>query len=113
YTRHDSLLLIRALSKDPDFRWCLNIQCNSGHVHVSDGNQNIFTCRSCGAKACTIHDIVFHDGETCEQYDARMEQEDDETTRRRKEQNQASEKTLKRISKSCPNSGCGSRIEKI
>jgi hypothetical protein len=38
---------------------------------MSGEEGNIFTCASCGSKACIIHENTWHDGETCEEYDYR------------------------------------------
>jgi hypothetical protein len=34
------------------------------------------TCVDCKFRICTFHDLPFHDGETCAQYDTRRREEE-------------------------------------
>ncbi|KAJ1308399.1 hypothetical protein OPQ81_004105 [Rhizoctonia solani] len=68
--RYDSLLLRQALGSDTSFVWCKNTSCGSGQFHPDGDSAPIVTCRRCGAKSCFQHDVVWHAGFTCSEYDA-------------------------------------------
>jgi len=55
---------------------------------------DILTCNDCGARACGPCDRPWHEGETCEQYQARVKD--------RMEEEEASLKELLKHSKKCP-----------
>jgi hypothetical protein len=46
--------------------------CESGQIHEDADAGPIMTCNHCGFKSCVIHQMPFHEGETCSQYDDRM-----------------------------------------
>ncbi|OAL44431.1 hypothetical protein IQ07DRAFT_473653, partial [Pyrenochaeta sp. DS3sAY3a] len=76
FTRFDDLAMRSFLSAESNFRYCLAEGCNSGQVHDGDAAQgNIFRCVACGFRACTVHNVAFHEHETCAQYDVRVEKE--------------------------------------
>lgn len=83
---------------------CLAPNCESGQIHPNGIDQPIMTCVDCGFQSCYNHKLPWHEGQTCAEYDyvksGRLEEE------------QATQKTLEKISKVCPNSDCGIHIEK-
>jgi hypothetical protein len=91
-----------ALRKMPDYRDCMAQGCKSGQFHDTATEGNIFRCNECDFRVCTVHEIPFHDGETCEAYDERKKvvPKDEE----------ASKQAIARLSKPCPN--CQVNIEK-
>jgi hypothetical protein len=98
---------------DPDFRSCYAENCNSGQIHDTGVEGNIFRCNACGFRVCTVHNVAFHTDETCDQYDeriAREERERQEETRIKQEQEEASLAEVSRSSVECP--GCGANIQK-
>src|SRR5579871_371355 len=103
FQRYDELVARAKLSEIPGFHWCLSPQCQSGQIHHSD--DPIFVCVACGFMHCIRHDIPWHEGETCQEYEHRKSERkirDEEQTRR----------TIERTTKKCPGNGCSWNIEK-
>ncbi|KAL1876430.1 hypothetical protein VTK73DRAFT_9296 [Phialemonium thermophilum] len=100
FVRYDTLATRAALKGIDDFRWCLSPTCESGQIH--DRSCAKFRCVACKAKHCVAHDVPWHSGETCAEYDKR--------TRRRRRQDRASRDTIEKTSKKCP--GCGKDVHK-
>ncbi|KAI7188840.1 hypothetical protein KC363_g5226 [Hortaea werneckii] len=71
---------------------------------VDEKDQDIFTCNTCGHRACVPCDRPFHDGETCAQYKARLGQAEKEKNSKK------SQETIEKYCKPCPK--CGKKIEK-
>ncbi|ETS88075.1 hypothetical protein PFICI_01903 [Pestalotiopsis fici W106-1] len=90
--RYDNLATKAAVSDIPDFKWCLNPRCQSGQI-VRPGCQKV-KCHSCKASSCANHDLPWHKGETCKEFDVR--------NRRQRRGEMASEKKVKEITKACP-----------
>jgi hypothetical protein len=90
--RYDNLAMKAAVTDIRNFKWCLNPRCNSGQIHRT--NCSKVKCHACKAASCAHHDLPWHSGETCEQYDKR--------TRRQRKGDKASEKKIKEITKACP-----------
>jgi hypothetical protein len=64
-------------------------------------------CVRCGFKTCVQHETKWHDGETCKEYDDRVN--------RREEEKKATAATMRVIfdtTKRCPGTGCKYNIEK-
>ncbi|CAH1764551.1 11462_t:CDS:10, partial [Entrophospora sp. SA101] len=99
YERYDKLALRKALQQIPDIRWCKNSKCGSAQSHIGSDSEPILTCGNCGTKSCFVHDSLWHEGLTCEQYD--------EVERIR---NEATQTYLEQHTKPCPK--CGVRISK-
>ena len=66
-TRHEQLVLRHALHSNPDFRWCLSQNCDWGEI--LDRNTERFECSLCGHEMCFQHQVPWHEGLTCRQYD--------------------------------------------
>lgn len=92
FDRYDTLATRAALESIPNFRWCLSTSCESGQIH--DATCTKFKCTVCRAKHCVYHNVPWHSGETCEEYDRR--------TRRRRKDDKASEDMIKETTKVCP-----------
>ena len=105
FQKYDQLATRAALNTISEFRWCISpLGCTSGQIHESGAEGPIFRCISCGFKACTAHERAWHEGETCEEYDYRINP-------KKKAEEEASAKLVEKIAKNCP--GCEWRIEKI
>jgi hypothetical protein len=89
-----------------DFYWCTTPNCVSGQIHISGSDGPIFICHACNGRSCIVHNIAWHEGETCNEYTYRM------SPRRKRAEERASERLVKQIAKSCPGPGCGARIQK-
>jgi hypothetical protein len=92
-----------ALSQMPDFKWCLNPECEHGQIHDDNGGlDQILTCQICQFKRCTACDRAWHQDETCDQYTRRLAAQPGEVD--------ASEAWVAHNSRKCP--GCQSPIQK-
>ncbi|KAH6718593.1 hypothetical protein BKA61DRAFT_260653 [Leptodontidium sp. MPI-SDFR-AT-0119] len=105
FEKYDNLSIRRALENDvPNFRWCLGPNCTFGQEHPdSPTEQPIAVCSSCGFVSCSHHDVPWHSGQNCKEYDQRIKAGADLVDKR-------SEKTIRRIAKRCP--GCKRYINK-
>jgi len=92
FARYDTLATRAALKDMPNFRWCLSTRCESGQIH--DPSCAKFKCAACRSKHCVKHDMPWHSGETCEDYDRR--------NRRRQKEERASEAEVKKSTRRCP-----------
>lgn len=92
FERWDGLATRSAAETLPNFRWCLSPTCNSGQI--DDETCAKFRCRACFAKHCIKHNVPWHKGETCDDYERRNKQ--------RKKEDKASEHMIKKTSKKCP-----------
>lgn len=61
-----------AISKDEHFIWCLASGCGSGQFHISGNDQPIVTCNECGNRICFRHNVTWHQGWTCDEYEVLM-----------------------------------------
>jgi hypothetical protein len=66
---YDALTTKAAYDRIPNFRWCINKDCDSGQVHASGKPK--FRCQACKKSHCVEHGVVWHKGETCGEYDYR------------------------------------------
>ncbi|OAL44430.1 hypothetical protein IQ07DRAFT_476181, partial [Pyrenochaeta sp. DS3sAY3a] len=70
FDRFDRMSLMEHLGRERSFHLCLAPECSYGQYHDST-NGHLFQCADCGFRQCTVHNVGFHNGETCEQYDTR------------------------------------------
>ncbi len=105
FARYDRLLAQAAITKhNADFFWCLAPGCGSGQIAAdlkSDGCRRL-ECHACRASQCVFHNLPWHKGETCEQYDVRMAS--------RLKQDAKSTEFIEGTSKQCPQ--CKSMVHK-
>lgn len=80
---------------------CKGNQCGSGHEHAGGSDNPIMTCTACGVKSCFVHDVPWHSGQSCDQYDKSVAS-DPHTL--------ANLEYAKRHTKKCPR--CSKSIEK-
>ncbi|KAK3984590.1 hypothetical protein QBC44DRAFT_362994 [Cladorrhinum sp. PSN332] len=89
YDRHRLNLHLSSSEEAPNFRWCLRPACPSGQIHevvgpgwgliqspefpVASGrlnpNRNKISCGDCGFVMCFEHQIPWHEGLSCLEYD--------------------------------------------
>ena len=48
----------------------LPLLCPAGQLHDGGSDYPVMTCHACQQKSCFTHDVPWHSGLTCEQYDA-------------------------------------------
>ncbi|KAL4907137.1 hypothetical protein BDW74DRAFT_148637 [Aspergillus multicolor] len=68
FTRYDKLSFRHAVNADENFIWCL--ECDFGQLHEPGADQPAVQCYNCAAESCFKHAIKWHDGFTCDEYDA-------------------------------------------
>ena len=117
YAKFDELEKRGNAEKTPGWRWCLAPGCKAGQVHQTlaeispnaitstrrkgkarakaVADEDICACHKCGAKACVPCDKPWHEGETCAQYQKRVNNKEKDE--------KASVKTIEKKCKKCPN----------
>ena len=65
--RLDSIVKTHALIQSPYWRWCPLPGCGNGQIHYP-GPERI-ACLFCGGHSCFRHQMKWHEGYTCDQYD--------------------------------------------
>ncbi|GBC03268.1 hypothetical protein RclHR1_05040009 [Rhizophagus clarus] len=96
FKRYDYLSFKLAIQKIPEFRWC-QASCGSGQVHK--GDDLIFICEACDAKSCYNCKVLWHEDQTCKEYEIKKSNQDFAT------------EAYLSATKRCPS--CGMYIEKI
>lgn len=102
--RYDKFATMYACRDEPNFRMCPNPSCGNGQVHAMGHDEPILTCNACGSKACFTHEVFWHTGQTCKEFEA--------TRVDKRAQEAASLQLLAKTTKICPNEKCGIHIEK-
>ncbi|PVG04571.1 hypothetical protein CPB86DRAFT_720794 [Serendipita vermifera] len=70
FARWDMLTLRDMMRHDQGlFVWCQNPNCYSGQLHAEGESQPIVTCLRCSRRTCFTHNVLYHEGQTCKQYD--------------------------------------------
>ncbi|QDS69688.1 hypothetical protein FKW77_009690 [Venturia effusa] len=72
FKHFDDLATKACLNSMGEYRHCLSPTCKAGQLHSGGEDSPIFMCRSCGHKSCTIHNMPWHEGEICADYDTRV-----------------------------------------
>lgn len=67
---YDRYLLLNHLSSDVNFRWCLSTTCTNGQLYEeTEGMDPHIACEECEFEMCFRHQMPWHEGVSCEQYD--------------------------------------------
>jgi hypothetical protein len=98
----DHRLLQLALQALPDYRECLVPKCGAGQIHEGGVDAPIVICERCGGRSCFLHQIPWHTGRNCDEYD--------EWVKRDRDGVEKSEAWIKKQCKTCP--GCKRSIQK-
>jgi hypothetical protein len=69
--RYDGYLLLKSMSKNPNFRRCIRVSCDNGELH-EDGDECI-RCGACGFEMCYRHQLPWHNGSTCDEFDSQRD----------------------------------------
>ena len=91
----DKLLLHKALESNHEFRWCKSKKgCGYGQLI---GNwtdlRGYYCCEACGEQHCFQHEVLWHKGFSCDEFDREMKANPD----------MATSAVLKAFTKPCPN----------
>ncbi len=100
--RYDRYLLLKSMSKHPNFRWCIQGSCDNGELY-EDGDEFI-RCGACDFEMCYRHQLPWHDGFTCDEYDSQREHGDPAFSH--------TQDWLDQNTKPCPGPSCGVNITK-
>ncbi|KAK4158409.1 hypothetical protein C8A00DRAFT_28689 [Chaetomidium leptoderma] len=74
FEKYDRYLLLKLTGKNPNFRWCIQGSCDNGELY-EDGDDYI-CCGACGFEMCYTHQVPWHDGLDCDEYDSQQEHGD-------------------------------------
>ena len=108
-TAHAELMRLEALVKEtalmqsPNWRWCLSPGCGHGQIYLASQvlKSQMVECDKCKAHSCFRHQVKWHSGYTCENYD--LYHPNFTITKSDRE-------FIKKTTKACPN--CSFRIQK-
>ncbi|KAK3313138.1 hypothetical protein B0H66DRAFT_387035 [Apodospora peruviana] len=100
--RYDKYLLLKSISQLPNFRWCSRGGCENGQLYEDE--DEMISCDECGYGMCFQHQVPWHYGLTCEEYNSQKEHGDPSF--------QDTQEWIKENSKLCPGEGCGINIVK-
>ena len=89
------------------FQQCRAPGCSSGQ-QFSPENDSFIICRDCEGRTCVRCDVVWHAGETCNDYEIKKKAEEEKG---RQTEEKASLRYLRKKTKKCP--GCGAPTVKI
>ena len=122
FRRFDKFQMNKTLQSAPDYRLCAHEGCKSGgFVEEDDLASEYMTCADCQRNTCLGCNLVYHYGQTCEEFrvwlaDAPRRAEADKAEKARLEKlKRAEEKSAKYLDKratTCPNTKCGAVIQK-
>lgn len=99
--RYDEYLKLEALNQIPEFRWCLGEECSSGQIY-NQADGGCISCEHCGLEMCFEHQVKWHNGLTCEQFDSLKENGDPEF--------EETQDWISKNTKACPE--CGVSVQK-
>lgn len=91
----------------PGFMACRAPGCTSGQIHWGGEAQPIMTCCDCEHKTCVIHEVEWHAGMTCTEWD-----ENARVAQMRRAELAANQEYLNASTKPCPNPACARPTEK-
>lgn len=69
FQKYDFLTMKKAVSADPNFRWCTAAKCSFGQVHSGGAESPLIICDSCRGMSCFTHQSPWHEGMTCFEFD--------------------------------------------
>jgi hypothetical protein len=67
--RYSRLATREAIQSLPDFRWCAGEGCENGECYPNGERTPRISCSGCGGVNCYIHQRLWHEGQTCEEFD--------------------------------------------
>ncbi|KAF1938647.1 hypothetical protein EJ02DRAFT_354090 [Clathrospora elynae] len=102
YKRWNDVSIRATLESTKNWTWCGLKSCKSGDVH--DPRYPKFCCKVCNKAHCITHNVAWHKGETCSEYDYRK----NKYLKRAEEL--ATQKLMRDTTKKCP--GCKRKVEK-
>lgn len=95
--------MLKLLSAEPGFRWCLRPGCPNGQLY--DDTEYLdphIVCGECAFESCFTHQVPWHEGLSCDQYESQREHGDPDYAQ--------TQDWIREHSKPCP--GCGANVQK-
>ncbi|TFA99438.1 hypothetical protein CCMA1212_008746 [Trichoderma ghanense] len=68
FKRYETLALRAAMAEAENFFWCTS-GCGSGQIHETGHELPIVICLHCSHRSCFHHNVAWHQGLTCDEYD--------------------------------------------
>ncbi|KAL6864189.1 hypothetical protein J3F83DRAFT_742860 [Trichoderma novae-zelandiae] len=68
FKRYETLALRAAMAEAENFFWCTS-GCGSGQIHETGHEQPIVICLHCSHRSCFHHNVAWHQGLACDEYD--------------------------------------------
>ncbi|KUJ23266.1 uncharacterized protein LY89DRAFT_777051 [Mollisia scopiformis] len=87
---------------DPNFHHCLGPDCGAGQI-IEQQDAILMVCEACAFMTCIRHQLPWHTGQTCEQYDLQLME-----NARHEQENAASGDEIRVNTRPCRQ--CGTRI---
>ena len=121
FRRYDKFQTNKALQNVLVYRLCAHEGCGSGGFMEDEEIPAYMTCADCQRHTCLGCNLIYHHGQTCDEYrswleDAQRRAETDEVEKARIQEQQRAEKDsagyLLEWAKKCPNEACGAQIQK-
>ncbi|ETS73616.1 hypothetical protein PFICI_14562 [Pestalotiopsis fici W106-1] len=111
FTAYDRYTVLKSISSQPNFRWCLREGCISGSLYddpatvpssvQDEADANCIECSECNFTMCYTCQSPWHADLTCAQYASQREHSFTET-----------QTWLAEHTKPCPGEGCGVQVQK-
>ncbi|KUJ10938.1 uncharacterized protein LY89DRAFT_626540 [Mollisia scopiformis] len=102
--KYEKFLIQSYLSKEENFRWCLNPICTNGQLYDHSPFDPQITCEECDFEMCYQHSMPWHEGLTCAEYDSQRDHGDPSYAQTRE--------WIRTNTKPCPNGDCRTDIQK-
>mmetsp|Transcript_739 Transcript_739/g.1142 ORF Transcript_739/g.1142 Transcript_739/m.1142 type:complete len:277 (-) Transcript_739:26-856(-) len=75
YLEYLDIITDRSLRKEKEYIKCSSVDCPYGELIIDQECDTRWTCKVCQKDTCTKHQIPYHEGQTCEEYDKIHEKE--------------------------------------
>ncbi|MCJ1382317.1 hypothetical protein MMC17_005430 [Xylographa soralifera] len=85
--RYQRFMIAETFKDDPEYRPCLRPGCNFGQLHEEGEKAPLIRCGDCGYRMCYVHNIPWHENQTCGEHDYHLDRGDEK--KREEEASQA------------------------
>lgn len=90
FEEFDRRATLQVLCGMEDFRLCRRKGCEWGQIHEGGEEYPIWCCGGCGGRMCFRHEVEWHEGMNCEEYEETV-------GKRRLEELELSERFLEKV----------------
>ncbi|KIW01300.1 uncharacterized protein PV09_07338 [Verruconis gallopava] len=102
-------IFLNYISSQPNFRWCLRDGCESGQLYDIDDETGeihdpLIVCENCAFAMCFTHQLPWHEGLSCEQFNNQREHGDPDYA--------DTQEYIRANTKTCPGANCGMNVLK-